>query len=306
VNVSEPTLIIMAGGIGNRYGGLKQIEPVGPGGEILIDYAIYDAIRAGFGKIVFLIRREIEDIFRERVGKAVEQSVETVYVFQDLSDLPPGFSVPPGRGKPWGTGHAVLSCRNVVDAPFGVINADDFYGPGAFEQLSGYLGQAQDRNGVYDYCMIGYILSNTLSEHGSVARGVCQVSPDGFLEGIVERTRIAAFEDGVKYSPDGEQWIPLPADSIVSMNMFGFTPGFMPELEARFPRFLQTAADPNTSEFFLPNIVDELLSSGKARVRVLKTNEKWFGVTNPGDLPVVQDAIGRLVANGVYPSKLWA
>jgi NDP-sugar pyrophosphorylase family protein len=304
--VSDPTLIIMAGGIGNRYGGLKQIEPVGPGGEILIDYSIYDAIRAGFGKVVFLIRREIEDVFRQRVGQAVEGHIETVYVYQELSNLPPGFSVPPGRTKPWGTGHAVLSCKDVVDGAFGVINADDFYGPDAFHQLAGYLRGAQDRDGIYDYCMVGYVLRNTLSEHGSVARGVCEVSPDSYLQKIVERTRIERFKDGVKYSPDGEIWIPLPEDSIVSMNMFGFTPSFMHELEERFPRFLQSMDDPNKAEFFLPNIVDDLLHAGKARVRVLKTDEKWFGVTNPGDLPVVQNAVHQLVASGVYPARLWA
>jgi NDP-sugar pyrophosphorylase family protein len=296
----------MAGGIGNRYGGLKQVEPVGPGGEILIDYSIYDAIRAGFSKVIFLIRREIEDIFRQRVGQAVERFVETAYVFQELSNLPPGFSVPPGRTKPWGTGHAVLSCKDVIDGPFGVINADDFYGSGAFQELAAYLRRAEDRGGVYDYCMVGYLLANTLSEHGSVARGVSEVSPDGYLQKIVERTRIERFEDGVQYSPDGEQWMPLPADSIVSMNMFGFTPGFMQELEVRFPRFLEGIEDPLKSEFFLPNTIDALLSAGKARVRVLKTQEKWFGVTNPGDLPVVQSAIRRLVDAGVYPAKLWA
>jgi hypothetical protein len=304
--VSDPTLIIMAGGIGNRYGGLKQVEPVGPGGEILIDYSVYDAMRAGFGKVIFLIRREIEDIFRARVGRAIEGRVPTAYVYQDLANVPTGFAVPPGRTKPWGTGHAVLSCKEAVDGPFGVINADDFYGPGAFEQLAAYLRRAQDRSGVYDYCMVGYVLANTLSEHGSVARGVCRVSADGYLEGITELTRIQRLEDGIKYSPGGETWIPLPEDSTVSMNMFGFTPGFMHELEARFPAFLSTLKDPLKDEFFLPNIVSELLAVGKATVRVLETDEKWFGVTNPGDLPVVQQAVQRLVDSGVYPARLWA
>ncbi|HSV86755.1 MAG TPA: sugar phosphate nucleotidyltransferase [Levilinea sp.] len=303
--MTAPALIVMAGGIGNRYGGLKQVEPVGPSGEILMDYSIYDAIRAGFGKVIFLIRHEIEDIFRERVGRAVEKLVETTYVFQELSDLPPGFSLPTGRTRPWGTGHAVLSCKRAIDGPFGVINADDFYGSAAFTLLAGHLRAAQDRDGVSDYCMVGYTLNNTLSEHGSVARGVCQMSPEGYLAGIVERTRIERSDAGVRYSPDGEQWLPLPADSTVSMNMFGFTPGFMQELEGRFPHFLQTISDPLKSEFFLPNTIDELLSAGQARVKVLKTPERWFGVTNPGDLPIVQSAIRRLVASGVYPAKLW-
>lgn len=304
--MTTPILIVMAGGIGSRYGGLKQVEPVGPSGEILLDYAIYDAVRAGFGKVIFLIRREIEDILRSRLGRAVERHIETAYVFQELSNLPPGFSVPPGRTRPWGTGHAVLSCQPAIDRPFGVINADDFYGANAFSLLANHLRAAQDRAGVADYCMVGYSLGNTLSEHGSVARGVCQVSPEGFLAGIVERTRIARFEDGIKFSPDGEQWFPLPADSIVSMNMFGFTPGFMAELAARFPRFLSTMPDPLRSEFFLPNTIDELVSAGQAQVKVLQTPEKWFGVTNPGDLHMVQQAVRRLVASGVYPQKLWS
>jgi hypothetical protein len=303
--VSDPTLIIMAGGIGNRYGGLKQVEPVGPGGEILIDYLLYDAIRAGFGKIVFLIRREIEEIFRERIGRSVEGRVETAYVFQELTALPPGFSVPPQRTKPWGTGHAVLSCWHEVHNNFGVINADDFYGPGAFQQLADYLRQAEDRNGIYDYCMVGYVLSNTLSEHGSVSRGVCQVSPDGYLEGIVERTRIERFDDGIKYTLDGEHWIPLPGNAAVSMNMWGFTPSFMQELEEHFPRFLRNATDLTKAEFFLPNIPNDLLKEGKARVSVLHTDEKWFGVTYPADRPVMQNAIQRLVTEGVYPYNLW-
>jgi hypothetical protein len=262
-------------------------------------------MRAGFGKIVFLIRREIEDVFRERVGRAIEGRVPTAYVYQELANVPPSFAIPSGRSKPWGTGHAVLSCKEAVDGPFGVINADDFYGPGAFEQLAAYLRGAQDRSGVYDYCMVGYVLANTLSEHGSVARGVCRVSAGSYLEGITELTRIQRFEDGVKYSAGGEIWIPLPEDSTVSMNMFGFTPGFMHELEVRFPAFLSTLKDPLKDEFFLPNIVSELLAAGKATVRVLETDEKWFGVTNPGDLPVVQRAVQRLVHTGVYPARLW-
>lgn len=303
----NPALIVMAAGMGSRYGGLKQVDPIGPNGEIVIDYAIYDALRAGFGKVVFLIRKEIEDIFREKVGHTIEKHVETVYAYQDLSNVPAGFSVPAERKKPWGTGHAVLSCKGTVDTPFAVINADDFYGPGAFHILANYLKQACDpQNGPYDYSMVGYVLSNTLSEHGTVARGVCAVTPQGFLEGVTERTKIQPMDGEVKYTENGMDWIPIPASSTVSMNMFGFTPSFFHELEARFPAFLTKNADNLLkAEFFLPEVVNQLLQEGKAKVRVLPTDEKWFGVTYPDDRPFVQAAIRSLIQRGVYPENLW-
>jgi NDP-sugar pyrophosphorylase family protein len=297
----------MAAGIGSRYGGLKQIDPIGPGGEIILDYAVYDALRAGFEKVVFIIRRDLEALFREKVSAKIEQRVETVYVFQELNDLPQGFCVPEGRKKPWGTGHAVLSCRGVVDRPFAVINADDFYGPGAFAALAGFLRGARDVPGQpQDYCMVGYPLRNTLSEHGTVARGICQVSPEGYLIGVQERTRIRAVDGAVKFTEDGEQWTAIPDNSLVSLNTWGFTPGFFTELEARFPEFLRrSAAELEKAEYFLPNVVNELLSEGKARVRVLPVEEKWFGVTHPEDRPMVQAAIRSLVQAGVYPQVLW-
>jgi NDP-sugar pyrophosphorylase family protein len=305
--LTAPTLIIMAAGIGSRYGGLKQVDPIGPNGEIIIDYSVYDALRAGFDKIVFVIRQELEEAFREKIGRQVEQRVQTAYVFQDVSDVPPGIHIPPERSKPWGTAHAVLSCKDVVSAPFAVINADDFYGRQAFEALSGYLSQAQDGPQGYDYCMAGYVLRNTLSEFGSVARGVCTIDSSGYLVAVNERTKIERDGSDARYSEDGQHWTRLPGDAIVSMNCWGFTPSFFAELEAEFPRFFQRSADNLLkAEFFLPDVVNSLLQAGKARVRVLPVAERWFGVTNKADRPVVQAALRELVENGVYPRDLWA
>lgn len=307
--MTSPTLIIMAAGIGSRYGGLKQVDPIGPNGEIVIDYSIYDAVQAGFGKIVFLIRREIEDIFREKIGSVIPQQVEIAYVYQDLAAVPAGFNVPPERKKPWGTGHAVWCCRDAVQTPFAAINADDFYGRKAFQLLSGYLSHLENwgaPRAPYPYAMAGYVLGNTLSEHGSVARGVCQVSPDGYLQTIQERTRIEAFGSQVKYTENGAEWFDLPAGSTVSMNMWGFIPSLFDELGSHFQAFLtKNAADLSKVEFYLPNVVNELLEENKARVKVLPTDEKWFGVTHPDDRGAVQAALRRLIEQGYYPPKLW-
>ncbi|MBN1992435.1 MAG: nucleotidyltransferase [Anaerolineae bacterium] len=301
-----PTLIVMAAGIGSRYGGLKQVDPIGPHGEIILDYSIYDALKAGFGKIVFIIRADIEQVFREKVGRTIEERSDTTYVFQKIEDLPPGFAVPPDRKKPWGTGHAVLSCRHVVNTPFAVINADDFYGQSSFQTLADYLKQAQDREGVYDYCMVGYVVENTLTEHGHVARGVCAVNQDGFLMGIRERTRIEKFGETAKYTEDGEHWFEIPKGSFVSMNMWGFTPVFLAELAARFPPFLQNNRNNlQKAEYFLPDVVGELLKENKATVKVLPTGERWFGVTYQEDKPRVKQAIRDLIGQGVYPENLW-
>ena len=236
--MTDPTLVILAGGIGSRYGGLKQADPVGPNGELIIHYSVYDALRAGFGHVVFLIRRDIEDAFRERIGNQVEQHTDVTYVFQDLENIPAGFPIPPGRVKPWGTGHALLCCKDAVRGNFAAINADDFYGATAFQALAAHLRTAQDTPTAYEYSMVGYVLSNTLSEHGHVARGVCQVGPDGYLEGIRERLHIERLPDGIKDKMDDGSWVPFAADSTVSMNMWGFTPSCFGELEQRFPRFL--------------------------------------------------------------------
>jgi hypothetical protein len=302
-----PTLVVMAAGIGSRYGGLKQIDPIGPNGENIIDYALFDALRAGFEKVVFIVRRDIEAAFREKIGAKVEQRVETAYVFQDLSQVPAGFSVPSGRSKPWGTGHAVLACRGTVHEPFAAINADDFYGPGAFRVMADYLRRAHDRPGLYDYSMVGYVLRNTLSAHGYVSRGVCQLDAQGCLQGVTERVRIEPDGANARYSDNGADWLPLDGDTIVSMNMWGFTPSMLDALAEYFPRFLQNIGpNPLKAEFFLPETVNALLKEDKARVKVLPTQEKWFGVTYPEDRAFVQAALRDLVSQGIYPANLWA
>lgn len=301
-----PALVVMAAGIGSRYGGLKQIDPIGPNGEIIIDYAIYDALRAGFEQVVFLIRREIEEAFREKIGRNIERRVDTTYVFQEITHVPPGFNVPPKRVKPWGTAHAVLSCKQAVHRPFAAINADDFYGPGAFQVLADHLKQASDHQGIYDYCMVGYTLRNTLSEFGSVARGVCQVTADGYLSEVREHTRIEKDGTDARYSANGDNWARLPGEAIVSLNMWGFTPSIFTELDARFPAFLQSNTERILkAEYFLPDVVNALLQENKARVKVLPTSEKWFGVTNRDDRAVVQSALRELVSGGIYPTDLW-
>ncbi len=302
----NPTLIVMAAGLGSRYGGIKQIEPVGPYGATLLDYAVYDALRAGFGKVVFVISEAIEAPFRERFGTTIAQHCDVAYVIQRLADVPPGFVVPPERQKPWGTGQAVLSCRDEVAGPFAVINADDFYGRAAFETLAGYLALAEDKGGVYDYCMVGYVLGNTITEHGHVSRGVCTVDDDGFLVSIRERTHIERRSGDVSYTEDGVTWIDIPAQATVSMNIWGFTPSLFDELERRFPLFLRdNAVNLHKAEFFLPNIVGDLVQEKKARVRVLASDARWFGVTYKEDRPRVEQAIRVLIAQGVYPENLW-
>jgi hypothetical protein len=302
----DPTLLVLAAGIGSRYGGLKQADPVGPNGELIIHYSAYDALRAGFGKIVFLIRRDIEEAFRERVGRDVERQTDVTYAFQELANLPPGFTIPAGRVKPWGTGHAVLCCRDVVTTNFAAINADDFYGAESFRVLAAYLKAAQDTPQIHHYGMVGYVLSNTLSEHGHVARGVCQVGPDGCLQAIKERLHIEPFADGIKFQEEDGSWTSVSGDSTVSMNMWGFTPSFLDQLEARFPGFLErSAANPLKAEFLLPDIVGELVQEGRTSVKVLPTPERWFGVTYQADRARVQAAVRELIAQGKYPSQLW-
>jgi hypothetical protein len=303
----RPILIVMAAGIGSRYGGLKQMDPVGPSGELVIDYSIYDALRAGFGKVVLLLRPELEVPFRDKVGRSIEAHLDTVYVFQELDDVPLGFQVPAGRKKPWGTGHAVLSCRPYVDGPFAVINADDFYGAEAFGLLAGHLAGAEDRDGLGDYAMVGYRLSQTLSDFGQVARGVCGVSPDGDLIDIREVTRIERTPGGARYTQDGLEWRPLSGEEIVSLNTWGFTPSIFEELMARFPSFLESnEARILSAEYFLPDVVDDLLRERRAHVRVMTTREQWFGVTYRDDMPRVQAAIRRMIAAGAYPQNLWS
>ena len=295
----------MAAGIGSRYGGLKQIDPVGPAGEIVLDYAIYDAIRAGFGKVIFIIRKDIEDVFREKVGRTIEKQIDVAYVFQELDKLPAGFVVPPARQKPWGTGHAILCAKEAVSAPCAVINADDFYGPDSFKTMGEYLRQARDKDGLYDFSMVGFVLNNTLTDHGHVARGICTADAQGYLRHIVERTKIQRFGQAVRFCQDGETWTDIEPETIVSMNFWGLTPGIFTELEARFPAFLKANIEDDKAEFFIPTVINNLIQEGLARVKILPTTDSWFGVTYQQDKPRLKQEIQNKVNAGLYPEKLW-
>ena len=301
--MKKPVLVIMAAGMGSRYGGMKQIDPVDEQGHIIMDFSIYDAKRAGFEKVIFIIKRENEQIFREAVGDRVSRTMETAYAFQELTNIPEGFEVPEGRVKPWGTGHAILSAADLIDGPFAVINADDYYGPQAFSLIYDQLCNHEDDER-YQYAMVGYVLKNTVTENGHVARGVCQIDESGLLQGITERTMIIKTATGTAYSEDkGQTWTDISPDSLVSMNMWGFTGSFMKELKDRFPAFLEKGlkSDPVKCEYFLPFVVDELLKEGKAQAKVLPTKDKWYGVTYKEDKQTVVDAIKRLKAEGLYP-----
>jgi len=297
------TLVVLAAGIGSRYGGLKQIEAVGPHGAIVIEYSVYDAIRAGFDRVVCVIRRDIEADFCSLVAARFEKHIPVDYVFQDLNDLPPGFPLAADRVKPWGTGHAVMACRNIVKSPFAVINADDFYGRRSYEVLGQFLKGVRPDSG--NYSMVGFTLRNTLSEHGHVARGVCEVDEQGLLKRVQERTNIERTATGVRFAGADGGWISLAGDEVVSMNMWGLTPSLFGHLQREFPLFLQKNAANPKSEFFLPTVVDGLVGAGKASVKVLSTPEHWFGVTYPQDKSVVVEGLRRLVEKGVYPEKLW-
>jgi hypothetical protein len=301
------TLVVLAAGIGSRYGGLKQVDPMGPNGEIILDYSVHDALAAGFTTVVFVISQEIEEAFRGRIDSTMGPHCETACVVQRLDDLPAGMRVPEGRTKPWGTAHAVLCSRSAVRGPFAVINADDWYGPAAYAALAGHLsGEGGGTQGAPEYCMVGYRLGNTLTEHGHVARGVCEVDDAGFLLSAREYTRIEKSVDGPRCSLDGRNWLPLPAETIVSMNMWGFTPAIYDDIVEHFPRFIAANRTViNTAEFFLPSLVTDLIGEGKARVRVLPTEETWYGVTYAGDKPRVREALQARIAAGDYPSRLW-
>lgn len=302
--MTEPILLIMAAGMGSRYGGLKQIDPVGPDGEVILDYSIFDARRAGFKRVVFLIKHEIEADFREKVGRRIERYMDVQYAFQQLDRIPASFAVPEGRVKPWGTGHAVLCCKELLDAPFAVINADDYYGPGAFKAAYEALISLPDER---SYVMVGYRLRNTLSENGHVSRGVCEVAEDGLLQGIRERTHIIATCDGPLYTEDGEAYRKLSPESLVSMNMWGFAPSLLDTLEKEFPIFLADAivSNPLKAEFFLPTVVDGMLRRGEVTVRVIPCPDRWHGVTYPEDKPIVKEALARMRDEGLYPAPLW-
>ena len=305
--MNKPILVIMAAGMGSRYGGLKQIDPVDEQGHIIIDFSLYDAMRAGFERAIFIIKKENEQAFKEVIGDRVSKHMEVKFVFQDLNDVPEGFEIPEGRVKPWGTAHAIYSCRDVIDAPFAVINADDYYGVEAFKVIYDYLVSHSDDE-KYRYAMVGYRLGNTLTEFGSVARGVCVTSEDGFLLGVDEKTNIIKTETGAAFSEDGgETYTEISPDTPVSMNMWGFYPSIIKEFGIALDDFFanKVALNPLKSECFIPIEVDNLLKKDKATVKVLSSKDKWFGVTYKEDKPFVQASVKALKEKGVYPEKLW-
>ncbi len=304
--MSKPVLVIMAAGMGSRYGGLKQLDPVGSHGQLIIDYSIYDARRAGFETVVFVIKPEIEADFKAAIGDRVARLVDVKYAYQLKEDLPEGYAVPEERTKPWGTAHAALSVREIVDGPFAVINADDYYGPEAFREIYAYLSGHPD-GAVYEYVMVGYLLKNTVTENGTVARGVCEETADHFLTQVTERTKIEKGEPPRFTEDDGRTWMDLPGDTIVSMNMWGFNRSFLDEAWKRFPAFLDAALaeNPVKAEYFLPTVVSQLIDEGRARVKVLRSEDKWYGVTYREDKPAVVAAIAEKTASGLYPDNLW-
>lgn len=305
--MKKPVLVIMAAGMGSRYGGLKQIDPVDEQGHIIMDFSIYDAKKAGFEKVVFIIKKENERDFREAIGSRVESHMETAYVFQELSNIPKRFAVPEGRVKPWGTAHAVLSAIDEVDGPFAVINADDYYGRDAFQKIYDYLSNHEDDQ-KYRYVMVGYKLKNTVTDNGHVARGICEINESKELVEVVERTRIEKKDGGIAYTEDdGASWKFISGEKLVSMNMWGFTRSILDEIQAGMPEFLEKGVQENPlkCEYFLPSVVSRLIEEGKASVKVLSTADKWYGVTYKEDKPIVTAAMQRLKEAGTYPERLW-
>ena len=307
--MKKPVLVVLAAGMGSRYGGLKQIDPVGSQGEAILDYSLYDAHEAGFETAVIIIKEAIKGDFMETVGARLQNCpMEIRYAYQEIDKVPEWFQIPEGRAKPWGTSHAVLCAKDEIDgAPFAVINADDYYGKDAYKVLYDFLCKAQDGE-VYDYCMVGYQLGKTVTDNGSVARGICCVDEKGNLAQIDERTRIEKYEGGIHYTVDnGESWVDVAAETPVSMNMWGFTPSFLEEVEARFPTFLkeEVPGNPIKSEFFLPMTVAVLLKENKASVKVLRSADKWYGVTYAADKPMVVAALKAMTDEGKYPDGLW-
>ena len=306
--MKKPVLVVMAAGMGSRYGGLKQIDPVGNHGQLIIDYSIYDARRAGFETVVFVIKHEIEETFKSAIGDRLSKIINVKYAYQQLDDLPEGYSVPEGRVKPWGTCHAVLAARSVVDGPFAVINSDDYYGPEAFQTIYDYLSTHDDQPDCYEFAMVGYQLGNTVTENGHVARGICTEDENHFLKEVVEHTHIEKMGADARFTEDdGATWTEVPGSTIVSMNMWGFSASFIAEAKARFAAFLDKALveNPMKGEYFLPSVVSQLLDENRARVKVLRSADKWYGVTYQDDKPVVVAAIAEKTASGLYPDNLW-
>ena len=301
--MTKPTLLVLAAGMGSRYGGLKQIDTLGPNGETIIDYSIYDAIRAGFGKVVMVIRKSIEEDFKQVFLKKYSGKIEIEYVLQELENVPKGVTYNPERAKPWGTAHAVLMADGVINEPFCVINGDDFYGADAFKQMATFL--AEQKNDVPNYCMVGYHLARTLSDYGFVARGICRTDNDGMLLKVTECTKIKRIDSVICYQDESEKNQPLPEEQIVSMNFWGFTPAYFKDLRVAFEKFITVNGNNLKSELYIPTVLSELIDTKKASVKVLSSNAEWFGVTYKEDRPFVVDRLKTLTGQGVYPTPLW-
>ena len=302
----QPELIVMAAGLGSRYGGLKQIDPIGPHGEIILDYSIYDAISAGFESFIFVVSEKIALDFEYRITKSIASQYKTHYIVQEIDNLPSGFNFPVHRTKPWGTAHAVWSCKDVVQNHFAVINADDFYGRTAFSAICDYLTSRNNTIDSLNSCMVGYQLENTLTEHGSVSRGICDVDSNGYLLSVHERTHIGRFGDLIRYKNEMDDWIPISRDSVTSMNMWGFPPKLFNKMEELLCKFLEkNHSNLHEAEFFIPDVVNDLLETNSVSVKVLETKDQWFGITYKSDKSRVESAVSQLVQQGVYPEKLW-
>ena len=305
--MEKPVLVILAAGMGSRYGGLKQIDPIDDDGHIIIDFSIYDAINAGFEKIVFIIKKENEQDFRDAIGDRLAGKVEIAYAFQDLNDIPESIQIPEGRVKPWGTSHAIYAARDKINGPFAVINADDFYGATSFNKIYDFLANTRDDD-KYRYAMVGYKIENTVTDHGSVSRGVCETDEEGYLVGITERTRIEKRNGRIEYTEDdGQTWVELPKGTPVSMNLWGFSKSFLKEIDDQLEGFLKDNIEKNPMkcEFLIPGTVDKLLKEDKATVKVLESDEAWYGVTYKEDKPFVVESIQKLKDEGKYPQHLW-
>jgi len=301
----KPTLLILAAGMGSRYGGLKQVDPVGPNGEAIIDYSTYDAISDGYGKVVFVIRESFAEAFKETFEEKLAGKIKTEYVFQELESMvPKGIQIHSDRKKPWGTGHAVLVAKDVINEPFVVINADDYYGPNAYRMIPEYLDEVSGLSTPY-YCMVGYGLKNTLSEHGYVSRGICQTNSEGFLETVVERTHIEKTDGKIVTQLSEDDFMELTGDEVVSMNIWGFTPSYFHYLEKYFNEFIHNNADNPKGEFYIPYVVNDLIEKGDIKLKVLQSKDKWFGVTYKEDKDLAVQNIRQLIEKEVYPEKLW-
>jgi UTP-glucose-1-phosphate uridylyltransferase len=303
IGIMKPTLLVLAAGMGSRYGKLKQLDPVGPSGEVILDYSVYDAISAGFGKVVFVIRKEIEKEFTDAIGQKFKDAIQVEYVFQELANLPAGFEVQEGRAKPWGTSHAVMMARDIIKEPFAIINADDFYGTEAFQIMANHLSSLEvcDSN---NYFMVGYPLNKTLSDFGSVSRGISEVDENGFLNNITERTHIEKTPSGARYK-DGEDFTELTGNEITSMNFFGFGPSYFDYSEDMFKTFLTENKENLKAEFYVPFVVNKLVGDNRVKLKVLSSDAEWFGITYLEDKPFVDQKIRDLIARGVYPNDLW-